>query len=210
MPQPTRRAFTLFDAMVLIAAAAFGMGGLRTSTGSLSEFAAQFRESLAATGQPEAGWTSWGWTIYQVYGLAALSTVPFGYAWTLALMLLWFRAPRSRLRRLGRQPGWNACLAATAIYIPALVALAGLVLVRWLAAGLIPNVMPPTNGFLDLLHGLAFLLVPSLAGTAVLGSWVTLVVGRRWRAEPTWIDRFGRCLGVYWITVIILPIWGLG
>ncbi|MHB1556325.1 MAG: hypothetical protein ACYC61_02475 [Isosphaeraceae bacterium] len=210
MPQPTRRAFTLFDAMVLIAATAFGMGGLRMATGSLAEFAAQFRESLAATGQPEAGWSSWGWTAYQVYGLAALSTVPFAYAWTMALMVLWFRAPRPHLRRLGRLPGWNACLAATVVVLPSLIVLAGLVVVRWFGVLFIPNALPMTEAFWELKQGLAFLLIPGLTGTAVLGAWVTPLLGGRWRAEPTWIDRFGRCLGVYWITVIILPIWGLG
>jgi hypothetical protein len=34
---------------------------------------------------------------------------------------------------------------------------------------------------------------------AVLTSWMTLIVGRRWRAEPTWVDRLGRAVGVFWI-----------
>jgi hypothetical protein len=42
-------------------------------------------------------------------------------------------------------------------------------------------------------------LLQPLMGLAVLVSWVTLLAGRRWRAEPSWVDRFGRAVGVYWI-----------
>ncbi len=209
MPQSTRRALTLFDSMVLVGATAFGLGGLRVTAGSLSEFAAQFRESMAATAQPEAGWSSWGWVIYQVYGLLATSTLPFGYAWTLALVVLWLKQPRPRLRRLGRQPGWNACLAAAVVLIPSLVALAGVVLARWFSVLFIPDSLPLTYAYRTMLDGVMFLLVPGLSGTAVLGTWVSLILGRRWRAEPSWIDRFGHCLGIYWISVVFLPIWGL-
>ena len=31
------------------------------------------------------------------------------------------------------------------------------------------------------------------------GSWLTLSLNRRWRPEPTWLDRLGRALGLYWI-----------
>ncbi len=41
--------------------------------------------------------------------------------------------------------------------------------------------------------------VPIVCGLAVLVSWVTLLARRRWRADPSWVDRFGRALGVYWI-----------
>jgi hypothetical protein len=40
---------------------------------------------------------------------------------------------------------------------------------------------------------------PIIIGLAVLTSWTTLLVGCRWRAERSWIDRIGRMLGVYWI-----------
>jgi hypothetical protein len=53
--------------------------------------------------------------------------------------------------------------------------------------------------------GLLFLLFPerfaaeTCAGIAVGGSvavaWAGLALSRRWRTEPTWIDRFGRLLG---------------
>ena len=36
-------------------------------------------------------------------------------------------------------------------------------------------------------------------GLAVLASWVTQMSGRRWRPEPSWIDRAGRVMGAAWI-----------
>jgi hypothetical protein len=43
------------------------------------------------------------------------------------------------------------------------------------------------------------MFVPTLIGLAVSVSWMTMLVGRRWRAEPSWVDRLGRSLGVFWI-----------
>ncbi|HEV3122830.1 MAG TPA: hypothetical protein VGY53_13040 [Isosphaeraceae bacterium] len=34
---------------------------------------------------------------------------------------------------------------------------------------------------------------------AVMGSWLALALGRRWRAQPTWLDRAGRALAASWI-----------
>jgi hypothetical protein len=36
-------------------------------------------------------------------------------------------------------------------------------------------------------------------GLSVLVSWVTLLIGRQWRAEPRWADRVGRAAGFCWI-----------
>jgi hypothetical protein len=38
---------------------------------------------------------------------------------------------------------------------------------------------------------------------AVMAAWAALILGRRWRAEPTWIDRAGRCCGFYWIALAL-------
>ena len=46
---------------------------------------------------------------------------------------------------------------------------------------------------------LVIFLPPPLFGLAVLASWVTLVAGRRWRPEPSWVDRLGRALGLLWV-----------
>ena len=44
-------------------------------------------------------------------------------------------------------------------------------------------------------------------GPAVLVSWTTLLLGRRWRAESSWVDRLGRAVGVFWIVEgLIVPV----
>ena len=42
---------------------------------------------------------------------------------------------------------------------------------------------------------------------AVLGTWSLLICNRRWRPEQSWIDRLGRCLGIYWLGAgLVVPI----
>jgi hypothetical protein len=50
----------------------------------------------------------------------------------------------------------------------------------------------------DLFVDLA-IFVPVFVGLAVLASWMTLVLGRRWRPDPGWVDRLGRAVGVFWV-----------
>ena len=42
---------------------------------------------------------------------------------------------------------------------------------------------------------------------AVGAAWLLLVVSGRWRAEPVWIDRLGRALGIFWIAIIPFSCW---
>jgi len=44
--------------------------------------------------------------------------------------------------------------------------------------------------------------IPSEIGCAVAAVWAVQVIGGRFRAEPSWIDRLGRALGVFWIGMI--------
>ena len=51
----------------------------------------------------------------------------------------------------------------------------------------------------------AYLLQPferAEVGFAIAACWLVLIVGRRWRPEPSWIDRCGRALGAYWILLV--------
>jgi hypothetical protein len=52
----------------------------------------------------------------------------------------------------------------------------------------------------DLFSSMALRVVePVPLAAAVAGIWSLLICDRRWRPEPTWIDRLGRCLGIYWL-----------
>jgi hypothetical protein len=48
------------------------------------------------------------------------------------------------------------------------------------------------------LESFPFLCSPGV-GIAVIVAWSVLWANRRWRPEPSWIDRTGRLLGVYWV-----------
>jgi hypothetical protein len=47
---------------------------------------------------------------------------------------------------------------------------------------------------------------PLPLAAAVAGTWLVLALDRRWRPEPSWIDRTARCLGLYWLVIgLIMP-----
>ena len=49
-----------------------------------------------------------------------------------------------------------------------------------------------------------YLALSANTATAVASSWVTLLIGGRWRADPGWSDRLGRFLGALWIAAFFL------
>ena len=58
-------------------------------------------------------------------------------------------------------------------------------------------------GFVDV-----WLLVPVAPGLTVLGAWMALIVGGRWRSDPSWVDRLGRFLGVFWVLMAVATVVG--
>ena len=113
---------------------------------------------------------------------------------TLAGLTLWLIGPRPRLSRIWRRPGFVSCVVASAA----------------ISLGFIQAfVSPPTlfrkeNLWITLWYAAAEAPISTLVGAAVFGSWTTLLVGGRWRPEPSWIDRYGRVLGFLWVTPILL------
>ena len=104
------------------------------------------------------------------------------------------RPAPSRRRRFD-PPGLAACLAVSA---------ASLVNSWWAwdIAVISPSV--PYNVF-----SVAALRVvePLPLAAAVAGIWSVLIFDRRWRPEPSWIDRAGRCLGIYWLAAgLVVPL----
>jgi len=37
------------------------------------------------------------------------------------------------------------------------------------------------------------------AAAGVAGAWLILMLAGWWRPEPSWIDRLGRVLGLFWV-----------
>ena len=183
-----RRRFTLLDGMILVAATAVGYAGVHA-------FASQIMEEDLSSILRET--VSKG-RFRDLAAILLLCALPVLAAWTLALIPLRLLKPRPSFRRLGRQPGLMAGLSFAittgflAILAPIFIVIAsGKVISNGIVAGLIDTM----NEFL----GDFLLIPPAVLGAAVLVSWTTLIVSRRWRAEPSWIDRLGRVFGVFWV-----------
>ncbi len=193
MPPPSTtapaRRFTLLDGMIGVAATAVALPGTRRLWEALEGPVADLPVEIA-------GGVARG-MIREVGAVLLILSVPAAAAWTVALIPLRMKRPRPPRRRLVRQPGLVATVAASIT-----LATSGLVAA---AVGAMGNRAPGGNSFFWLNDRPTsyLVLVPGLAGAAVLGSWLTLIVGGRWRAEPSWPDRLGRLLGLYWIALAV-------
>jgi hypothetical protein len=182
-----RRRFRLIDAMILVAATALASGLMlgmeQISRGQISwrdlPGLFDFHPRIFGSGKHDP-------TIDVFVSAAFLVTLlalPFAAMWTLALIPIRLTGPRPRFRRLARQPGIVAAFSA-ALALAIVGIQVGIVLWKDSES---PFAM------------LALAAVPAYPGLAVLIAWMTLLVGRRWRAEPSWVDRLGRALGAFWI-----------
>lgn len=114
--------------------------------------------------------------------VALFATMP-----TLAIIPLRLRRPRPSRARLMCQPGMvAACAAAVA-----------------LAVGIVSWSLIPSHLRLSIQNPVAdfWLGQGEQVGFSVAASWLGLVLIRRWRAEPSWIDRLGRAIGGFWLAV---------
>jgi hypothetical protein len=172
--------------MVLVAATAMGFGlveGLSALSGGDISWRAVY-EAFVEIPRP-AGSALWRDIVDLSWMIIALS-VPHATMWTLALIPIRFLGPRPPWLRLARQPGLIAAFASgvTMIWIGAQFMVIGLVVdLEYLSSAITSQVV----------------LWPIFIGLAVAVSWMTLLIGGRWRAEPSWIDRLGRVMGVGWI-----------
>jgi hypothetical protein len=127
---------------------------------------------------------------------------PWLLTMAVALLVIRFRQPRPRLRRIWHQPG---TLAST------------LGILALIFVGLISLALPALHIFILLLGGFSgsntnppmelasFLAeVTSYSGTLILGSWLTLALSGRFRSEPGWIDGLGIIVGFCWITAHLI------
>jgi hypothetical protein len=190
--------FGLGDAMILVAATAVGLAATRALVvqGGWHNLTMQLGPArvMVLGGPPWAEWTAEA--IHLNGAILAMLATPTAVAWTLAVLALGLRAPRPGRRKLARRPGLVAGLAI----LPTLVAWGAFALGVWLVRGSFVDKVP--------------MVMAAPMGLSVLAAWLPLILGRRWRPEPTWTDRLGRLLGIYWIAsgLILLglfSIWGL-
>ena len=187
-PALAARRFNLGDVAIVVAAVGVGCGLTRQSW-----------LDLAAGGWTYLPRNSSRWSGDRV---PALWFQIAGTAWavaTFAVLGMRLRRPRPRWRRLMRQPGWVACLAAAI----AVVAVAGFVQAR-VTTVRIAIATAGIGGGDVIVRGdarfeiLAAHLVPA-GGLSVLVAWALLRADGRWAAERSWIDRAGRLIGVGWL-----------
>jgi hypothetical protein len=177
--QEVTRKFTLFDAVVSVAAAGLALAFARPHLTYLGA-------NLGAIPiRGPAGWAGvWSYlrtrtdVTYSIVIFSFNSLYCFLFAWTLAFLVMRLRKPRPSLNRLVKQPGIVACE----------VLLFGMILTICLA-----------------LHDqlLASVAMVSTA-LAIPVAWAILALRGRWTAEPSWIDRLGRGLGLCWSVSIPL------
>jgi hypothetical protein len=185
--QPACRKFTLAGALILIA----GLAIVLSMSAHLLKFSA---ESLVRVFHGIAAnrvhlWESWPrfWRALREpvitttwYGSQFLGTMLFGIL--PIFFVLRFRRPRPPWRALFVQPGMVAGLAMVI----------GLI---WVL-GIVQIMFP---GRLDPIHG-TWLAI----GSTVAAFWLILLLCRRWKAEPGWVDRLGRLLGAMAIASALL------
>jgi hypothetical protein len=170
---PPRRRLTMLDILVLVAATAVGLASAR-----LYPAGQDLRDSTHPLNDR---------IIYSIY-LASNVTVPFLLAWSVADLILCFRGPRLPLRRLARQPGAIAAFVATAVGVFHL-------------AMDIASVASHPRYAMPFVARVKMMIcnVPMVIAPGVFGAWMTLALCGLWRADRSWLDRFGRVLGLAWI-----------
>jgi hypothetical protein len=125
--------------------------------------------------------------------LNCVSVVALPITWT--LVVLRFIGSRPSRRRRFDPPGLAACLAVSAASLLNSC-------YAWDIAFIGPSVPQDVFSLVALR-----VLEPLPLATAVGGTWSLLIFNRRWRPEPSWIDRVGRCLGMYWLVAgLVVPV----
>jgi hypothetical protein len=190
-PRPARR-LTIVDLAVLVAAVAVALPVLRhhlweewaypnwlVGPPRWEEWA--YSSRLGRTGRGNLPARILPWILRALPLLAAVAP---------ALLFLRFLSPRPPWRRVFRQPGTVACLAATASGTPAMVH----------CVAVVTRPSGVANPVTYCLIGLEPI------GGAVLIAWLTLTLVGAWRPAPDWIDRAGRALGVILIAIYVAAV----
>ncbi len=180
------RKFTVLDAMVLIAATGIAFVPIRLFL-----------------------WENWHFpdemSVPEIWRLGLevnVSLIPLALSLSIALSLLSVTGPRPSRRRVYRRPGMAACTVALVYAILSTIGYAVfLYFSRALQGGMF-------NDNSSMMLWIRIGMQPMfLVGGAVASVWIVMWLSGTWRAEPSWIDRAGRALGVYWIMISVLFGW---
>ncbi len=189
-----KRRLTLLDLIVLIAAAAPGLMMFPVISRAIDPSYLDRLVELFQT--PPRGWNAAALVLRPMAILAIL--IPVVAPWTLAVLVLRLSNPRPSYRRMLRQPGVVACLAAV---VGMTWAGFGLAVSMLASSQFRPFYRPSRPGLITWMS--KFFLDEAFppVGLAVAAAWLTLSIAGRWRRTVDWVDGFGRLLGVYWIVL---------
>lgn len=178
------RRLTVLDAMVLVAATAVGLAWTRLTFHEWNELL------------PETGIIDESTTVQALWHWSDLA-VPCLTSWSVGLSLLWLRRPRVAAGRLLRMPGAVACAAVMASLVSTLLFSAAF----YVSLSAHPTTCGWFQRFPDWLYDLedSFSRYARPNAHAVAVCWLILLFSRRWRAQPTWLDRTGRVVGLLWL-----------
>jgi hypothetical protein len=180
------RKFTLLDAMVLIAATAIAFVPIRLFLWENWHFP----DELSVPG------------IWQTGLEVNVSLVPLGMSLSIALLFLSMKQPRPKLRRVYRKPGMAA---VTVALVYAMLSTMGYAVFSYFSPAFNKHMFDDSNSMMLWIRiGMQPIF---LVGGAVASVWIVMWLNGTWRAEPSWIDRAGRTLGVYWITINVFFGW---
>jgi hypothetical protein len=126
----------------------------------------------------------------------AVFLIPVVAPWTVLLILLRLRPPRPSWKRIWRQPGMAACLAAIVGWLwSALAVLLAFDIVY--VTRPFRTYHPPFEWVQTWLSDEVFMYV----GLAVAAAWTVIVASGRWTRPVDWIDWLGRIVGAIWIVI---------
>lgn len=179
MKPEVTRPFTMLDAMGVVLATGLGLGVIKAAGFDRWPESGTFRSIIT-------DYTAW----------AVCLTLPMLAAWTVVCLSLRWHNAETRRRNRAWPPGMLACAAATAalLYTSTWTILYA---VKWGAARALDK------GFLPTPTGFCWQLAQDV-GPWVAAVWLGAVLLRRWRPEPTWLDRLGRGLGLAWIVATLV------
>ncbi len=185
------RRISVRDLLILIAATALGLALLRLRI-SFANVVKFFHDLIS---KPPPNRSVAGHILFATGVLELI--VPCVFSWTIGVFVIRLLPPRPRLRRLVFQPGFIACaLFLAAACLAYAIALATL----GVRGALISRTSPQWVGY----HGIATLLCVQQGGWAVAVAWLMLALLGRWIPEPSWVDRLGRALGIFWIAAALI------
>jgi hypothetical protein len=179
MRNPYCRPFLVLDGMILIAGLAVAMSVAR------------------AGGGPNV--RRGDWSVARVRAFVQGPAALFAAAMAPSVIAVRLRGPRPSRSRLMCQPGAvAACVVVVGVSVGALA---------WAVSGSRPPPPPLRTSFTPL--GLYWRTYRELISPAVVGAWLSLWLGGRWRPERGWIDGLGRLLGGFWVANLLFE-WPLG